>query len=100
MLVIKSLFINKVGLIGDRYELLNSSDGNGWKHSGSGERMSHCFFCVSKAMALTLKHHTYNVCVPCTTVLFWKQVLLSEDALIYFERNTDGLHENSSKQQN
>lgn len=39
MLVIKSLFINinKPGLIGDRYDLLNSSDGNGWKHSGSGK---------------------------------------------------------------
>lgn len=60
MLVIKSLFINinKVGLIGDRYELLNSPNGNGWKHSGSGERMSHCFFSVSKAMALALKYHT------------------------------------------
>lgn len=55
MLVVKSLFINinKPALTGDRYEQLNSPDGNGWKYSGSGERISHSFFSVSKAIALT-----------------------------------------------
>lgn len=55
MLVIKSLFINinKPALIGDTYELLNNPDGSCWEHSGSGERKSHCFFSVCKAIALT-----------------------------------------------
>lgn len=103
MLVIKLLFINinKPALIGDRYELftvLMETVGN--THAvGKGNltasflRLSNSF--SSKTTLLKCLYTLYNSLVLKADPIVW-----SEDALKFSERNTDGLHENSSKQQN